>query len=503
MTAVTEIMQATVRPHRRSKRPPMWPISKVAAAAALVAAAAGCTASGDAIGPRPDELFFPTGAAVSPDGQFVFVANSNSDLTYDSGTVAALSVARLESAIVPWLTAGTIPAEDCVDEELDDNHEQTGPCCAQNSDFTETLVCDEGLFLPEPDRPRAGEPEGSRLKGVRIGNFATEVALQDLLDGRLRLIVPTRGDPAIAWVDWDPEQQRLSCSEGNKEFDLCDSPHRLSFVHNDTDLPSIPEEPFGAFADSAGQFAMVTHLTTGSVTLIDSPRDGNAQVADVQVGVFVADTTTGLRGSTGVAGRTPKAPGDIVYVGSRSEDRIQTFTVGRLVNNAPPVLLQGDFFFVDGVGNNANSNSNGSDTRGMAFSASGNRLFLVNRKPPSLQIYDTSLGPTGAPRNELVGVVDVCRQASTVTVAGLGDSERAYVTCFQDGQVYVIDPRGTGRVEDIISAGRGPYAAVAAPDGKWLYVTNFLEDTMSVIDLRPGSLTRYRVVLRVGKPRTP
>jgi YVTN family beta-propeller protein len=471
----------------------MWPISKVAAAAAaaLVAAAAGCTASGDAIGPRSDELFFPTGAAVSPDGELLFVANSNSDLKYNAGTIAVLRRAALEDVIDGWLTRGTIPAGLCTHDEADDRPVDQ-VCCEREADFTETLSCDEDFFL-----------RGSGQQGVRIGNFATEIALQNLMDGRMRLVVPTRGDPAIAWADWVPDQDRLSCSDSGDAFDLCDDPHRLSFVHNDTSLPSIPEEPFGVFADTAGQFAIVTHLTTGSVTLIDSPRDGNAQVADVQVGVFVADTTTGLRGSTGVAGRDPTKPGDIIYVGSRSEDRIQTFTVGRLVNNAPPVLLQGDFFFLDGVGNNANSNSNGSDTRGMAFSGNGDRLFLVNRKPPSLQIYDTSTGPTGTPRNELVGAVDLCRQASTVTVVDSGDGDRAYVTCFQDGQVYVIDPRGTGRVEDVITVGRGPYTAVATPDGKRLYVTNFLEDTVSVIDLTPGSPTRYRVVLRVGKPRTP
>jgi len=504
MTTVTQIMQATVGPHRRSKRPPMWPISKMAAAAAaavaIAAVAAGCTASGDAVRPQNDEIFFPTGAAISPDGKLLFVANANSDLKYDSGTVAVLRVADLETVITAWLGDGTQPgAGDCIDD-ADNDRKADQVCCEREADFTETLGCHADFFL------RSSGPQG-----VRIGNFATDIALQDLMDGRLRLIVPTRGDPSITWTDWTPgaesSQDRLFCNEEkdetDKPFHLCDEAHRLAFVQNETDRPAISEEPFGVFADTAGQFAMVTHLTTGAVTLIDSPRDpgGVVQVTDVQMGVFGADPATGLRGSTGVAGRNPGAPGDIVYVGSRTEDRIQTFTVGRLANGAPPVLLQGNFFFLDGVGNNANVNSDGSDTRGMAFSPGGDRLYLVNRKPPSLQIFDTSIGPTGVPRNELAGAVDMCRQASTVTVVDSGDGERAYVTCFQDGQIYVVDPRGTGRVEDVITVGRGPYSAVAAPGGKRLYVTNFLEDTVSVIDLTPGSRTRNRVVLRVGKPR--
>jgi YVTN family beta-propeller protein len=82
-----------------------------------------------------------------------------------------------------------------------------------------------------------------------------------------------------------------------------------------------------------------------------------------------------------------------------------------------------------------------------------------------------------------------------------GDGERVYVTCFQDGQLYVVDPRGLGSVEDIITVGRGPYSVVTAPSRKKVYVTNFLEDTVAVVDVAPDSPYRNRVVLRVGHPR--
>jgi YVTN family beta-propeller protein len=107
----------------------------------------------------------------------------------------------------------------------------------------------------------------------------------------------------------------------------------------------------------------------------------------------------------------------------------------------------------------------------MAFSPTGNRLYLLNRRPPTLQILDTSLSPTGVPLNRLAGAVDICRQASTVTVVDSGDGERVYLTCFQDGQIYVVDPRGTGRVEEVITVGQGPYSVAATPGGQRLYVT--------------------------------
>jgi len=125
----------------------------------------------------------------------------------------------------------------------------------------------------------------------------------------------------------------------------------------------------------------------------------------------------------------------------------------------------------------------------------------VNRKPPSVQIFDTSLSPTGVPRNVGIGATDVCRQASTLAVMDSGDGERAYVPWFQEGQLYVIDPRGLSHVEDIVTVGRGPYAVATAPSRKKVYVTNFLEDTVAVVDVAPDSIFHNRVVLRIGEAR--
>lgn len=450
------------------------PLPSLLGAAGCALFVVGCTASADEVKPPSDQLYFPTGITVAPGEKVAFVTNANSELRYDSGSISVVDLVRVQSTIAAWTQRKEKPDSVCDDE----------PCCTQDPEHAETLVCDEREFL-------------NASEGVRIGNFATDISVQDLGGGRLRAIVPTRGDPSIAWADWDGST--LSCNASGGAFALCDDAHRLSYVQNDADLASIPEEPFNVFADSAGEFAMVTHLTTGAVTLIDSPKDSDrVQVTDVLSGIFAADPANGLRGATGVVGRLPNAPNDIIYVASRSEDRIQTFTVGRPINNAPPFMLPGNWFFLDAVGGN---NGGSSDTRGMAASVDGSRLYLVNRRPPSLQVIDTSLSATGYPKNKTIGATDICRQGSTVAISGSGDEERAYVTCFQDGQVYVVDPRGDVEVEDIILVGRGPYAASAAKAANLLLVTNFLEDTIAVVDTTPGSKTHNRVVLRIGTVR--
>jgi DNA-binding beta-propeller fold protein YncE len=437
------------------------------------ALAAGCTASASEVRPPSDQLFFPTGMAVSPGDSFLFVANGNSELRYDSGSISVIDLASVDDTIAQWTGPNhTVP----------DN-------CLPDADHRETLVCDESMFMVAD-------------AGARIGNFATDIAIQDLHNGSLRLIVPTRGDPSITWIDWDGT--RLTCNANTSGFALCDENHRLSYVHNDPNLFLLPDEPFAVYADSVQNFAVVTHLSSGAVTLVDSPPDGPAIIADSQLDYFAPDPNTGLRGATGVTGRQPGA-GDIVYVGSRTENRVQTLTVGTPANygDGDPdhsrYLVAGPYFFLDFEGGAAGSST---DTRGMAFDSSGNRLYAVNRNPPSLQIFDTSLD-SGAPKNRGIGATDICREASTVTVLDTSDGERAYVTCFQDGQLYVIDPRGTGSVDDIVTVGRGPYAAAASQNRSRVYVSNFLEDTIAVLDVSPTSPTYDRVVLRIGTPRNP
>jgi hypothetical protein len=476
-----------------------WPTWS-ACALALVA---GCTASAEDVHPQPDVMAFPSGLAITPDEQFLFVANANSELRYDSGSIGVLEVGKIQDAIDGWLATRT--TGDCEEE---DGH-------------TETLVC------PAPQFLKGGKDPGDA--GVRIGNFATDIALQDFSPpggvgspGPYRVFVPTRGDPSVAWADF--VDGALSCNASGDTFALCDDAHRLSTLENDPDLAPLPEEPFGVFADGATGIAMVSHLNNGAVTLIAAPPPpapggtADVKIVDVRAGFFNVDVN-GTVGATGITARpsTPGGTDKIIYVGSRSDRRVQTFTIGTLpisepppapppaVAAAPAYLVPGNFFLLTEVGNVVGGST---DTRGMKISDDGNRLYLVNRQPPTLQLYDTSMSTTGAPRNVGLGVIDICRQASTVAVLDNGTGERAYVTCFQDGQLYVVDPRDLSQPEDILLVGRGPYSVVGAAKGlggrrKLLFVSNFLEDTIAVVNITPGDLTYNRVVLRIGTPRAP
>ena len=52
-----------------------------------------------------------------------------------------------------------------------------------------------------------------------------------------------------------------------------------------------------------------------------------------------------------------------------------------------------------------------------------------------------------------------------------------------------------------VSVGRGPAAMAISPDGGRIYVANYLDDTLAIVDTMPGSPTQFRVVMRMGVPR--
>lgn len=445
----------------------MWP-RRVLSIAALAGFCAGCPATGDEVRPPEDQFYFPTGMDVSPDQETLFVASANSDLRYDSGSVQVVDLRTVDNIIEDWLGSGEAP------EDLD---------CAVDLLVPYTLVCDENEVI-------------RRSSSVRIGNFATDLKVQALDDpDLLRLFVAVRGDPSLTWIDYDVQAHQLRCSSSSG-YAECDDEHRLIQLRNDEDFVSLPPEPFGVYVDSTLGYVVMTHLQNGAITLADAPPDGEAPIVSDAIGnLFAGDPQTGFRAAVGVAGRAPGTPNDRIYVTSSLEARVQTLIAVRPQGGGLPTLVPAEFFFMSRGVTTSNIG------RGIAFASDGSRAYIVNRAPPMLHIIDTSLDALGVPRNAFVGAVELCPEAANLTVTTIQDRERIFVSCFRNGQVWSIDPRGAV-VDSIIEVGRGPHALVAAPGRNRLYVSNNLEGTVAVVDLTPGAETENRVVLRLGRPQS-
>ncbi len=429
--------------------------------AACALALAGCPATSDEVRPPGDQFFFPTGLSMLGDETALFVLNANSDLRYDSGTINVVDTLKIETLANAWVSSGTLPE---------------GADCEIDKTIALTMICNEKEAILE----------GST---IRTGNFATEIGVQRLDDGNSRLFAAVRGDPSLTWADYNAGSKELSCGGGGS-VPRCDEDHRLSRMRNDDSIGSMASEPFGLYVDEVGGFVIMTHLTQGAVTLADAPKDGSPPIlSDVVGGIFRPDNLTNVSSALGATARTP---GGRVYVTSRSEERVQTFTVARIGSEFPS-LVPADFFFLRGVSPSDNG-------RGIRFSSTGDTAYVVNRTPAMLQVLDTSLDLTGTPKNELVQAIELCSSASNLVIGDLGEGERVYVSCFREGQVWVVDPE-LGTVESIIDVGRGPQGIAISTNNSKLYVSNFLEDTVSVVDLKPGVATENRVVLKLGRTR--
>jgi DNA-binding beta-propeller fold protein YncE len=75
-----------------------------------------------------------------------------------------------------------------------------------------------------------------------------------------------------------------------------------------------------------------------------------------------------------------------------------------------------------------------------------------------------------------------------------------FITCFDSGELYVVDP-SVPQIRSIIPVGREPINTVFDPnDPTRAYVMGFGANNVSVVDLDPLSPTHDRVIQRIGFP---
>src|SRR5207248_267331 len=78
---------------------------------------------------------------------------------------------------------------------------------------------------------------------------------------------------------------------------------------------------------------------------------------------------------------------------------------------------------------------------------------------------------------------------------------RLYVVCFTSGQMLIVDP-DLAIVIDVVTIGQGANAIAFRPEPtgnppRRAYVSNYVEQTISVLDLERGSSTENRVIARI------
>jgi hypothetical protein len=152
--------------------------------------------------PPTVEFYYPTGLAISPGRNALYVANSDFDLQYNAGTVQVVDLPLIRSIVKQirdGLNAGQRPDQICPSVTL--------PCDAPLL-FDKCLIPGATLstLTATWDTPGACTPIPYSSPFIRkfatIGAFASgAVQAMNPMGSGVRLFVPVRGDPSITWFD--------------------------------------------------------------------------------------------------------------------------------------------------------------------------------------------------------------------------------------------------------------------------------------------------------------
>lgn len=301
-------------------------------------AAGGCGEGNPGEDPPDEQLFFPSGLLLDPRAgpderaRYLFVANGNNDLGYNTGTIAAIDLDRFFRAWSLPSAGAPDPDQDAPDPfgyavdpycqetacMTDDDCGPSGPCLkncdtdAKDADEREECAAEQGSCVAPcvldvgsdvtgrlPCRRLALLPQVVEcdeapfiVASQRVGDFATLLTHSceddDPALGRggcrePRLWLPIRGDPSVVYLDIDGGPQSVpvfDChddgpDEGTDD-DLntdrdgeCRGRNRLRFLRNDDTLTELPREPFNMVVSPSQRLAYVTHADGVGLSLID------------------------------------------------------------------------------------------------------------------------------------------------------------------------------------------------------------------------------------------
>ncbi len=524
--------------------------------AALVGLGAGLSACGlnqEGVPPPRDRIVYPSSARLDELGRWLYVANSNSDLRYNNGTLVAVDVVAAADDYDPqhgkWKVC---PRADYVRSyavglaDTDVDQDGIGRCCWDYLDRT-VLDCDERKYVhagstieigsfaagmefqptekscfPSPATTRhqclhacaagagTGGVDGSADAGAPDAGTSADggVTGQAVTEGRL--FIGVRGNSSLTYIDTETDPTgaapRLSCntstSTSTKDSKDC------SIAHTEPEMGkttlTVPDEPYALHLDNDADLLYVGHLRgdiahpdTGGVSLFDVTRTSSDRSSSPPVylhssrGFFPADQN----GFFGVTSLT-SGPGKQVYATSR----YVPMAVGlNAALDTTQLCVQPPTVFVSASALTFTSPLPGVELRGLQF-VSPTRAYALQRVPPALVAFDVTGGVLG---NVPTSIVETCSAPTFLQAFGDGADSRLFITCFEAGQVYVVDPAIPGVVA-VMDVGRGPaglvFSAAGAKSPARAYVVGFGHNNVSIVDLERGSPTRYHVIQKLGFP---
>jgi DNA-binding beta-propeller fold protein YncE len=528
---------------------------------------ASCYTTGAGPDPSPTGLYFPVGLAVSPGGGALFVANSDFDLQFNSGTLLTYDLPRLRETLRPlWSPESASPLGD--------------PCIGLGANTNPVLQ--PGRCGPfDPNAPPDHSP--SLVRGsAKIGAFATDLLFVchpadgapggadcprgSSADPRgARLFVPIRGEPSLTYFDVDDDRNHADGSPAEQTFRLdcgqvgngrCSDGHRAGVDANDnTRGLTLPAEPFGIAVSQRADAIVVTHQSGGAVSLFTAHGPNGTSVLDVKPTLqFVFGSLPAA--ATGVAAlpvpalvsglglaATNYQPGFIVTYRGRAQADVFRFFDDAFAAPSRAFLTRTSASSLTATPNGIDSRDIVIDTthpgdtvtptqRSTCEAACPNDpanpefvscltacariplpAYIANRSPSSLIVGEVRTTDPTLSNDFLVtnDAVPLAQGPSRVVVGRIHDRRdppgvyrtRIFVICFDARVIFVYDPVER-RIDGQIPTGRGPHSLVMDPKEPIAYVSHFTDSYIGLIDLdQSHSETFESIVATIGIPTPP
>lgn len=425
-------------------------------------------------------LFFPAGVAIDPMADLLYVANSNADLSFGGGTLAAVDLLRFEKALRDVASpqyaqrkqqlCGSSGRSLGLSASYEDAEalDRSGGRDPRDLDF---CYCDRDLL-----DPLVTNCESFRFilrdHTVKTGNFSGQVQvladdpgdLSAVTELRRGVYLPVRGDPSLTMVEvrrplgaGAAAGLKLTCDSSFVDrpagvaMGACDRAHRVQQLIGPVGdvLQEVPAEPFstaitegcedprytvrrlsggpacvdkaGAAQASPARYLLMGHLLGGELSLFSlGPALGAAPAKSAADGL---PALTYVRASTfpsDSAGRR----GTYGLAHPAAGDLFQPWFVTSRISGqiasfrmSFPVAAQPPVLSRDQNYDLTAVLPGTQDLRDLQFEPGGARAFAVANTPPSLLILDARLDArTGTPLMQVTGRVDICPEPARMTL---------------------------------------------------------------------------------------
>ncbi|NVB41929.1 hypothetical protein G6O69_29130 [Pseudenhygromyxa sp. WMMC2535] len=450
--------------------------------------------------------------------RWLLVTNANSDQRYNAGSMLPVDLDAYWEAAFDDPTA-ILSAGSSLDRETP---------CRRIAQRPQAVECTEEPFVLDEAT-------------VHFGKFPGPAAAwdEDPSDDEAMVLIPVRGDPSITYVELSGglsgDDLHLECGQASDEDGgrYCGDAHRLRFLRNDPDADRISREPFRIQVSTDPEpLAFVTHQGDADLSLLALEGlqvGGDGRPAIVHQTNMFSETGT-YAGGFGIAQRpcdpetnapasTLECTRPLLYASLRWQDplAIQVFTAvdfeplpeseqvcvgpdeldtpGGIICEPQSVPLLR--FGAGGLSTLQVSSAALARLADVAFSASGDELYVLQVNPGALIRVDTSLGEDQNPINYPVSTVEVCARPTTLRIYDDGINDYALVSCYRSAELFIVDLSNLS-VAGLTRAGIGPDQLEIDYAREAVYVANSLDATVSVIDMARDSATRFTEIGRIG-----